>query len=92
MFRITPALNKRMKREHPELQAAFAEAYQKLVNATPLERKHILIPANLSRKFQTMKVKWTMRANRKYRLCVDRDDEGFVVRDFVGRGDQRYYR
>lgn len=91
MFRITDTLQKRLKREHPEMQSLFENAFHKLTAASPLERKHLLKPV-YSNKFQSAKVKWTMRANHKYRLCIDRDDEGFIVRDFVGRGDQRYYR
>lgn len=91
MLRITNPVKKLVSKEHPQVQRLFHDAVHRLSEATPQERHHLLTPVH-SNKFQAAQVRWTMRANHKYRLLVDREGDEFVIRGFVGRGNQRFYR
>jgi mRNA-degrading endonuclease RelE of RelBE toxin-antitoxin system len=91
MLHITTAVKKQLAKSPAQLRRLFDEAVHTLTAATPQERHQLLKPV-YSNKFQAAQVRWTMRANHKYRLLVDREEDTYVVRGFVGRGDQRFYR
>lgn len=91
MLRISDSVRKLLTREHPQTQRLFRDAVARLQAASAVERHKLLKPVS-SNKFQAASVRWTMRANHKYRLLLDRDGSDYIVRGFVGRGDQRFYR
>ena len=91
MIQITDKAQKDLRHASRHEQQLFYEAIQRLHTASPLERQQLL-SAVQSNKFKAAGVRWTMRANHKYRLLIDRSGEEYVVRGFVGRGDRRFYR
>jgi plasmid maintenance system killer protein len=70
-------------------QKAFEKAVKRFSDANLDVRKTMLKKLSNTH-FCDYKVTWTLRANRKYRLLVDWEDDHYVVRAFVSR-NHRYY-
>ena len=91
MIDVPKEVWKELRKESADVQRLFANALAKLQAADPLQRQQLLSATHHSRRFQDTKVRWTMRANRKYRLLLDREGDTYIVRGIAGRGDHRYY-
>lgn len=91
MIEVPSDVWKALRKESCDVQQLFEKALTKLQAATPLQRQTLLDATNNSRRFKDAQVRWTMRANHKYRLLVDRKGDTYIVRGIAGRGDHRYY-
>lgn len=71
-------------------QKQFRKAIDRFNAADPLARRSMLKNIGFGH-FGQMGVKWSIRASRKHRVLIDWENEEYVVRAFVSRGDRKYY-
>lgn len=70
-------------------QRAFHNALARFTAASPLDRRKML--KDVTATHGRHQVHWSLRASRKHRVLLDRENDTYVVRGFVSRGDHRYY-
>lgn len=90
VFRILDKAQRQLKEFPQKEQRAFTRALERFASATPLARRQMLKFIGNSA-FDHLKVKWSLRASRKQRVLLDWDQNEYVIRGFVTRGDHRYY-
>lgn len=89
-LKILQKAAKQLKQFDRRERQAFERALAKFESADPLTQR-MLLSQIANTHFAPFGVRWSIRASRKHRVLLDWEDNGYVVRAFVSRGDHRYY-
>lgn len=90
MITVLQSALKQLERFSQTEQKQFKKALDRFTAADPLARRSMLKNIGFGH-FGNMGVKWSIRASRKHRVLVDWENNDYVVRAFVSRGDSKYY-